>query len=154
MFFQIFFVELILTHLFPFSFLDSSTTAGTIQLVPFQFSYPKTYTSTKDKLQTLVRVPLTTGGNMAGLDVNGIDFSKPVCLSSFGATLKKAGPFKKAMRAIGVGIGMLGADFCFQLPGLDTTGKDLIFGLKMSMTAFDQTKVDINNLVDLIPKAW
>ena len=91
---------------------------------------------------------------MAGIDVNGIDFSKPVCLSSFGATLKKEGPFKKAMRAIGVGIGMLGADFCFQLPGLDTTGKDLIFGLKMSMTAFDQTKVDINNLVDLIPKAW
>ena len=127
---------------------------GTISLAPFQFAYPKDYKSIADDMQTLVRIPITSSANLAGVDVSGLDFSKPVCLSNIGSKLKQAGPFKKTLQTVGAAIGMMGADFCFQLPGLDTTGKDLIFGLKMSMVAFDQTKVDINNLINLLPKAW
>ena len=84
----------------------------------------------------------------------GIDFSKPVCLSDIGDKFKQGGGIKRPLQAMGAAIKMMGADFCFQLPGLDATGTDLIFGLKMKMIAFNKDTVDMNNFLNLLPKAW
>ena len=130
---------------------------GTISLFPFQFKYPKDYTDATKALQPLLRIPILTSKNVAdaaGADVSGIDFSKKVCLSTLGSKMKQGGPFQKAMKAVGVTLGLVGSDFCFSLPGLDTTGKDLIFGLKMELTTFDKDTVDLTKIVDLLPKAW
>jgi len=101
---------------------------GTISLFPFQFKYPKDYIDQSKALQPLLRIPILTSKNAAdaaGVDVSGIDFSKKVCLSTLGSKMKQGGPFQKAMKAVGVTLGLVGSDFCFSLPGLDTTGKDL-----------------------------
>ena len=128
---------------------------GTIQIIPFQFSYPKAYKATTDALQPVARIPLlATDVNAAGVDVSGIDFSKPVCLTDIGDKMKQGGGIKRPLQALGAAVKMMGANFCFQLPGLDASGTDLLFGLKMSMTAFDKSTVDFNNFLGLIPKAW
>ena len=92
--------------------------------------------------------------NVLPIICTDIDFSKPVCLSNIGDKFKQGGGIKRPLQALGAAIKMMGADFCFQLPGLDATGTDLIFGLKMKMIAFNKDTVDMNNFLNLLPKAW
>jgi hypothetical protein len=132
---------------------------GAIDLVPFHFKFPPAQDSMDPNpsapLQRIARIPLTTNAAADGADVSGVSFSSgPVCLSDIGGKMKQGGGAKRPLQAIGVALGMVGADFCFEMPGLDTTSTDLIFGLKMSVKSFDKTTVDFNKFIDLLPNAW
>jgi hypothetical protein len=54
----------------------------------------------------------------------------------------------------GAVLAVLGTDFCFEMPGFATSGEDLIFGLKVTGTAFDKDKVSLTKFIDILPKAW
>jgi hypothetical protein len=127
---------------------------GTISLAPFQIKYPKGYTDQTQALQVVARVPILSTGDPDSASVKAIDFSKKVCLSTLGDKFKQGGTLKRPIQAVGVALGMIGADFCIEFPGLDTSGSDLEFGFKMEMTAFDKSKIDVTNFLKLLPAAW
>ena len=58
------------------------------------------------------------------------------------------------MQFAGAVLAVLGTDFCFEMPGFATSGEDLIFGLKVTGTAFDKDKVSLTKFTDILPKAW
>ena len=132
------------------------TPPGAISYYPFKMSYPASY-STDGKLKTLARIPIAKSAVFTGSDIpvsGGTLSDGPICMSNLGSKLRQQGALAKSIKFAGVAMGMIGADFCIELPGLDTASTDLKFGLKISGSMFDKTKIDLTKFTALLPKAY
>jgi hypothetical protein len=131
---------------------------GSMKYFPFTVAYPKTYEGTtgdNTKMKLLARIPLKLPTEATGsASTSGIDFSKPVCISTLGSKLTQGGGIKKSLQFAGAVLGVVGTDFCFEMPGFKNTGKDLVFGLKVTGTAFDKEKVTLTEFINILPEAW
>jgi hypothetical protein len=140
--------------------MGGPTMKGSMKYFPFTVAYPKTYagaTGDTDKMQLLARIPLklpTDAAKTASASTKGIDFSKPVCISTLGSKLSQGGGVKKSLQFAGALLAVVGTDFCFEMPGFSNTGKDLVFGLKVTGTAFDKSKVSLLEFINILPEAW
>ena len=119
-------------------------------------SYPASY-STDGKLKTLARIPIAKSAVFTGSDIpvsGGTLSDGPICMSNLGSKLRQQGALAKSIKFAGVAMGMIGADFCIELPGLDKASTDLKFGFKISGSMFDKTKIDLTKFTALLPKAY
>merc|ERR1711968_157085 len=122
---------------------------GAMKYFPFTIAYPKTYDGTtgdNNKMKLLARIPLKLPADAAATgsaSTSGIDFTKPVCISTLGSKLTQGGGVKKSLQFVG-------ADFCFEMPGFSNSGSDLIFGLKVTGTAFDKEKVSLTEFINIL----
>ena len=133
---------------------------GSMKYFPFNVAYPKTYQGAAGdtaKMKLLARIPLklpTDAAKTESASTSGIDFSKPVCISTLGSKLSQGGGVKKSLQFAGAVLAVIGSDFCFEMPGFSNTGTDLVFGLKVTGTAFDKEKVSLLEFVNILPEAW
>ena len=70
---------------------------GTMKYYPFKIAYPKAYagaTGDTGKMKLLARIPLKLAADAAAAgsaSTTGIDFTKPVCISTLGSKLTQGG---------------------------------------------------------------
>ena len=105
----------------------------------------------------MARFPIAKTSVFTGSDLpatGGTLSDGPICMSNLGSKLRQQGALSKSIKFAGAAMGMIGADFCIHLPGLDTSATDLKFGLKISGTMFDKDKIDLTKFTALLPKAY
>jgi len=133
---------------------------GSMKFYPLRAAYPETYqgkTGNSKAMKLLATIPLRLarhGADFGSASTTGIDFSNPVCIGSLWSKLKQGGGLKKWLQLAGATMAVLGADFCVEMPGYSVSGKDLIFGLKVTGTAFDKGSVSLSKFVEILPNAW
>ena len=140
--------------------MGGSKMKGSMKYYPLRVAYPKTYqgkTGNSKSMKLLARIPLKLAENGADFEsasTTDIDFSNPVCISSLWGKLNQGGGLKRSLQLASAVMAVLGSDVCFEMPGYSVSGKDLIFGLKVTGTAFDKDTVSLTKFVEILPNAW